>query len=676
MPGFGHGFWSGVSRRHVFQTGATDDGIVHYGQSFAYHAGTDGTFFVDAVNGSDSNAGTSLGAAKATIGAAVTAALAAAGDQVVRVVGDGVKYRETINSVWGGGASSLKITGYGTDRPIISGANVLTGWVACTSGDEAVVGPNFASIYKVTKAKTDFPAPKYWRAIMAEAGEPLAICGIRQATRTTDDFFTDNINQCIDGAETTGLTFGLRDSTWYHTITHVGTLDAFSDAQLGQTTAVLHIFPNITGYMETASVSGGVITLTAQNVRPANGGANGAYALLNVLPTMEQGQWGYRDNGDGTVTFYCWPRNSANLLADMELSVRTRGLRIYRSASNRPCTVEGINFTMQCNDGLSATCLEFDGLTSLSGNTGVVRQCRFSNFSTVSALNLKFQRQAFTIENLTFQKGVGFGLSTAFTTSGGGEYLFGYRVRNCFAVDISQTGFRMFGVRQCVVSDVRSWRTSSGGHANAINFYAGCDQVAVINYNGGITLDTLLVDGYATMQASSRLYFLHCTFPPGTDSRAFVDQNISGATNPDPGPCALINCWVPHTPRTSGTLNNGGITVGRNTSPWLLYNNVSPAIVNTGGTLTRKGNMLTNSNTTADASEILADENDLHIGPANYNFTPKAGSILNSAAGQDVTAIIETLEGWFPDENFRRDGTGRAWNPAEPGVGPYGKRWA
>ena len=361
----------------------------------------------------------------------------------------------------------------------------------------------------------------------------------------------------------------------------------------------------------------------------------------------------------------------------MEISVRTEGLRFYRSASNKPMIVEGINFSMQGSGGGRNGCLEFDGLLALTGNTTVVRQCKFFNYASGVGLTLKFAEQAATVEYVTFDYGVGFGMQTLPSTAGAGAYLFGYRVRNCLAQDVSQTGFRMFGVRDCLMTDIRSWRTSSGGHANAINFYAGCDQVVVINYNGGITADTLLVDGYATNQASSRLYFLHCTFPPGTDSRAYVDQSSSGAVHPTPGGGgALINCWVPHTPRTSGTLNNAGITVGKDVMPWELYNNISPAIVNTGGTLTRKGNILTNSNTTADASEILADELDLHVDPANYDFTAKAGSILNSTAGQDVTAIIETLEGWFPGENFRRDALGRGWNPAEPGVGPYGRNWA
>lgn len=646
-----------------------------YGQNASHDAGTGGTMFVDAVNGSNLNSGLAPSSAKATIGAAVAAAHAARGAQVIRVMGHGVKYRETIDYIWSGNApTSLKIAAYGTDRPIISGANVLTGWSPCNAADAPLVGSNFGFVYKTTVSKSQFPAPKYWATFMSENGEPLVICGLRRAARIYPDFFFDNIEQGIRASEDPTLVFGLRNNTWYDTITHPAGLSTFSDAQLQQTTAALYCFPNITLWQEVTSATNGVLKLEARDYRP-NGTGQGRYALLNLLPNIQRGQWGYRDNGDGTVTFYVWPNNPENLFGNMELAVRQNGMRIYRSLSNTPLEIEGINFEMFARAENAGYALSLDGLSPLIGNTARVSHCMFRHFASEKAFEVKFQAQAVTVEYCTFESGAGFGLQTS---GGTGQALVGYRVRNCLAKDLSQTGFRMFNLHQCVMTDNRAVRTSGGGHANAINFYSGCDKCVIVNFQGGASLENRLYEGYGTNQRASNIYWLHCTFTPGRDGRAYVDQtNPTTPNQPVPGEGGgLINCWVPDmADRRGPSSGSGGITVGRPTVPWALYNNVAPAIVNTGGTLTRRGNVLTYSVSTADSSETLANLNSLFTNPASYDWTAKGGSALKTMTGVDCTAIISLLESWFPDENFRRDALNRAWNPATPGVGPFGLGW-
>lgn len=659
-----------------------------FGQSAIYNAGTDGTFFVDAINGDNGNAGTSAGAAKATIGAALTAANSAGGDQVIRVMGDGVKYRETIDFSWTNASlTSLAIKGYSTDRPIISGGESLTGWAACVSGDSAVVGANWASIYKLTVAKSSFPAAKYWRCILREGSTPLTICGIRRAGRTFPDFFTDNIDQTIETDETTGLTFGLRSGVWYDTITHTGTLDSYTDTQLEQTTAVLHVFPNETRYGEVISVASSVLQLESLSVRPADGGANGAYALLNVLPTIQQGQWGYRDDGAGNVTFYVWPNDAANLTANMELAVRNEGMRIVRTLSNCPVEIEGINFEMFAGGGTRDQCLQItgnSGTTSLTGNTGLVKECKFSLFSfgptstgAGRAFDAKFVEQGITVQNVTIQDGIGFGITT---TPSSTLFLSDFRAKNILVEDVSQAGLRMFGIRDAVLQDCRAVRTSGGGHANLVNFYQGCDNVVCQNFQGGITDATRAYEGYGTNQSSSRIYLLHCTFTLGSDGRGYVDQTVTGEVLPTVGADSyMINCWVPHMPDRLAAADSGGITLTRDVHDWHCYNTITPALLKSSGstgTLTRKNNILTNSTATGDASETLVSVAALHTDAANDDWSPASGSILNTKAGFDVESVIATLEAAFPGEDFRRDARGDPWNPATPGVGPYGRNWA
>ncbi|MCK0127191.1 hypothetical protein [Erythrobacter sp. F6033] len=651
---------------------------ISYGQSASFDAGIDGDWFVNGVSGKDTNSGMSSSAPFATIGAALSAADASGGDQTIHIMGHGVRYREEVDYIWNGtGPSSLAIKAFGTDRPVISGAERLTGWTNCDISDADAVGANWSEIHKVTVNSADFPAPKYWRTLLSEAGSALNICGLRRGERSIPDFFFDNIDQTVSEADHADLAFGLRDATYYDTITHPSMLGPFTDAQLRQTTAVLYAFPNIAYFQEITDVSGQVLQLEPRDYRPNSTGVNGAYALLNVLPSMQKGQWGYRENGDGTVTFYAWPRDPQNLIDRMEIAVRTRGMRIYRALSNTLCTIEGINFEMFAGEENGGLPLGIDGLSDLTGNTATIKHCQIRLFAGEKGLELKFQEQGVEIENVTFRDGVGFGLQTIAATD---KPLFDYRVRNCLAQDLSQTGFRMFGVRNCVMTDIRALRTSGGGHANAINFYNGCDKCVVLNFQGGVRARDRLYEGYGTNQRSSNIYFLHSTFSPATDGRGYVDQSNSGGTDqPNIGEGGgLINCWIPDMPDRRGATGNGGITVGRDIMPWAIYNCVTPAIVNTGGIVERKGNILTNSSTVGDASEVLAKadgENAVHANAPNFDWRSRVGSPLNTAVGENVTAIISTLESWFPAENLRRDANGKVWDPANPGVGPFASEW-
>lgn len=106
--------------------------------------------FVDAVNGDDANDGLSTSTAKKSLAAGLAAATIQGGDQIVRLIGDGVKYREGIDYFYNNPAlTSLKVKGYKTDRPIISGAEQLSGWVACSPADATVVGANCAKRLQV-----------------------------------------------------------------------------------------------------------------------------------------------------------------------------------------------------------------------------------------------------------------------------------------------------------------------------------------------------------------------------------------------------------------------------------------------------------------------------------------------------------------------------------------------
>ncbi|MEP3421303.1 MAG: hypothetical protein ABJN35_06190 [Erythrobacter sp.] len=673
MPGIGLGF--GLSNRRSAKQ--PNNERVSFGQSPTFMSGTNGDWFVDGANGNDGNLGNSVAAPFATIAAAVNAADNAGGDQIVRVRGDGHRYREAIDYIWKGvSPNSLKIASYGSERPVISGAEVLTGWVGCDNSDAPILGDAWTNCFKTTVAKMDFPAPDLYATLVREGGQLLTICGLRDPASSTPEFYIDSTDLCFRGDENAGLSFTTDTDGHYETIAHPALLSAYSDAQLEKAIAVLWKTPNFHDWIAVESVSAGVLQLSANDADPQANIGGGAYALLNLLPNIQQGQWGYVDNDDGSVTFFVFPNDPIHLSQDVELAVRTEGLRVYRQNSDTALTIEGINFEMFArveNDGFA---LSLDGLSNLTGSTSNVRHCSFRQFAAEKAIEIKAQEQGVVMEDITISQGLGFGIQAVGTQTNPNV---GARFSRCLAQDLSQAGYRMFGMHECIMKDIRAERTSAGGHANAINFYQGCDRVVVLNYQGATGFDDRLFAGYATNQRASNIYWLHSTFTPHpADGRCYDDQtNPTTPEQPNIGEGGgLINCWGVDMPdRRNINRDRGGFYLGTPDMPWSVYNSVTPAILNTGGSVDRKGNILTFSSAGEDETETVLDATDIFADPANFDFLARPNSPLLSAQGQDCTAIIQQLESWFPGENFRRDALGQPWDPSTPGVGPFASQW-
>jgi hypothetical protein len=120
------------------------------GFQYTRDLGTDGDWFVSKTG--DNTTGTSPATAFRTID---QARIAASAGQTIRVIGNGAIYREAVNLTDKGGTSTsvvTKLLAYGTDKPIISGAETLTTWTLCSSPtDDAVLGAALAATGKVWK---------------------------------------------------------------------------------------------------------------------------------------------------------------------------------------------------------------------------------------------------------------------------------------------------------------------------------------------------------------------------------------------------------------------------------------------------------------------------------------------------------------------------------------------
>ncbi|TRD11664.1 hypothetical protein FGU71_07145 [Erythrobacter insulae] len=637
------------------------------GQTFGYDAGVDADFYV-APDGDDSQVG-SLTAPFATIQTALNAAQAAGGDQTIALREGTYREQPTLTS----SLNNLTIKRYGSEVPVISGANLIPGFTRCVSDDEPAIGGNFDQIWKATVPVGDYPIQAMHRTIMRQDGSALSLCGIRRPERTVPDLFYDNIDQLQSPEDFPDLSISLR-AGFYDTISHSGVIDQYSDAQLEQTVAALYESGNNEAFLDVVGVSDGVLNLdNAIDVEPSG---QGAYALLNVLPSIQSGQWGWKDNDDGTVTFYVWPHSLP--IHDVEISVRSRGLDLSRNTNSCAITVEGITFELTRGQNAQDSALRINNAAGLSGCGAVIRQCLFRHIADGRALMQNICEQGVVLEDCTFRDSVSFGLQTSPSTVSN-AYNYANRYRRLRFQDISGTGMRLFGVRDTIIEDVVAYRTSAGGHANALNIYNNSDNVVVQRFIGGFTENTQLYTGYGANQLSSRLHFLHCIFPPNTNTgRGYVDQNANAVALPVAKPgneSHFINCWVPHIAERLPIMDQGGVSLGRDVMDWTIANCVIPFINETGGTINRSNNILTNASVAGNVSEVTVNRTDLHTNPDKYQFEAELGSALNSMTGLNINGLITDLETVFPGESFRKDIAGRDWDPSAPGIGPYAGDW-
>lgn len=684
-PGFGHGFGQRKGQGHGRggKGGGAPQSIssgqdwfgaataTSYGRTPGYDAGTDGDVFLDPVNGDDGNAGTSAGAAYATWATAITAARALAGDRTLRIIGDGVKVRGALSVdmlSWPyAETGTLRVKGHGTDLPVLSGAKVVTGWTQCTSGDEAVVGANYASIYKTTIAKTEIAHTAWTTLLMTEANEPMALAMAR-GDDAADPFFLDDLHAMYSTANGNAVSF-TTDGSNYITAAEVtsGELAGYTDAQLARCRLMVHGYPNLGKVLEVSGVSSGVMSVAANTVRPETNGGN-KLTVLNLLPAMVEGGWGFDDDGSGNLTLYCWPADPANLAEGIEIACQKIALTI-RADSDQQVELENLRIEMASGDGAN----DAVGIYVNQSSHVTIKQCVIANIAHrefgYGAWDTKFS-DSVTIEDVTVQNmQCCFGGFWNASTGESGNDNRGTRLK----IENASLGVqRIYNQQQFALVDVQPVNCCRGAHSNTINLYFNCDQVAIVgfmpdpaNVAGGVDV------GYGTNNGSSRVLIAHSAFRLSSSGRGWYDQ--SGQTPlTSPAEHYMVNCWVPHEAERIGAYQ--GINVGK-TSPvtnWLVANCVTPGIAVLGGTVTRRNNVLTYGST-GDASEVLVDPADIHVDADTDNFRIVAGSDVETKAGYDVESVIATFEGWLADVDLRRDAFGRTWNPADPGIGPFGK---
>ena len=361
---------------------ALTGGVNDAGFDAARDAGTTFDYYVDDVNGSDANSGLSAGAAKETIQAAVNQAVSdgiSGGESIgVRAVSSGGVYRETVDLSQYKGLSGLnnevRISGYGTEKPRITGGEVITGWSQCSSARQALLGSGFASVYEYTfniAATLDFRnntnvvdltdqngLKAIWginpfERLADGSWVPLSMGILRDATVTTNRF-QSRIDYMMAAEEflTTGDVPVSANGQPIVKIRDDGSVNGRNIAALNAT-ALAQAFvqvkhsPTVITNTAITAINGNTISLQANpaaSYSAAKPGLGKLYSIRNYAADLAVGSWAVIDNGDGTATLFVRPHEVGSIAAQrIEMSVRSKSIW-YRSQSNAVsnCIIENM----------------------------------------------------------------------------------------------------------------------------------------------------------------------------------------------------------------------------------------------------------------------------------------------------------------------------------------------
>ena len=655
------------------------------GWSTTLDLGTTGDWFVDATVGSSGD-GTSLGTAFKTIAEAVAAA--SAGD-TIRVKGG--TYRETVVPISGvDDANRTKLLAYGTERPVISAGEVLTGWTQCTVGDEPDVGANYASLYKATVSTASIADGNALCLNIHEAGVKANQCVIWAGGDIDDKFYLGN-NRDWYTADSVNVDGGGRILS-YESATVTG---LYTAAQIANGTLFGHTVPNEQFTSPISGVSDTTITIADQTHTYEDNEFRDRFSIVNVLPAIEQGQWGAKDNGDGTTTVYLWPTDPANLTADIEYSVRGNCIDItfvnHVTIRGFECRMPAGYFDLRYGIGITAYGTGQDTENVTIEHCRVAGSLSYAEQPAVKLVRIDNLR----LRNVTVDKAQG----------GFGFFLSGYNDRNDTAgivwfrdLDMQfnsvsrseKAAYRFYTIRNAVVAFNYAEYCGYTAHANKMNFYERSHDVLIWGNS------FVGCDGYITFQASSGLFFLfnEADGPLNStdkNSRVFVDQNTGAAAyysppssflpaneDPDLGVWFVNNTAKPQPIALTGTADNAmSVTDGAAQNASVItyvLNNLAHGITVEAPTLIGQfeDNWTTGYGPAHTPNDVKASPTDVWVDPANGDFTIKPDATIRAAKGTSIVSLIEgTLKPRYQDrfEGWTLDVLGQTFDPSTPPIG-------
>lgn len=665
-------------------------GLVSYGWDYSINLGTDGDYFVDKAVSSSGDGLTPATAFK-TITEAVAKVISDGAPRTIKVIGAGVKYRESISlkNFSGSILAQSYISGYGTDKPIITGGDSLTGWVSCTVSDLPDVGNNYASMYKAILSKSLIAAGDGFGINLFEAGAAMPLATDR--ADKTDMFWTTDALTFH-----TANTFTFDGNGKIAGITDTSVLGRYTAAQLvGRASVYVYRSPNAVSRVNITAANG-VDNITVDGLLTPEDSGNPKYrnySIANVLPAMAQGESGFIDNGDGTITVYCWPTNPANLEAGIEYSAR--GYAFDIADTTNYVTIEGFEMVqMSSATNPENGCGITTAFNTINKKTDIViRHCYsgdhfngdgngYGGYYLANIDNLIFEYC--TAENIS--GGFGFFVAggsvdnTDYATLQLSDQALDGRVRNLHVIKAEKSPARFYTQKNMAFSYSLLESSGKAAHANQFNFYEQSDNILVYGIKGKD------LTGYSTWQETSNVIMMFNDIAVGealtAPGRGIDDQNSTTA-NPAKtfglnSNIYLINNTV-H-PHSTSLDSINGISLGSTSAEhdntyFHMYNNLAHGRSPMGpyGTMSNsEGNIFTADDGIGGAGDLSVDYGIVFEDATDSNFTyyDDAPNIVNN--GVDLAALVSgTLQPLFPDFDFSKDADGEDVSWSDAPIGSY-----
>lgn len=644
-----------------------NDLVLNYGPVVSYDGGTVGDFFV-ATDGSDANAGTTVGAPFATFQAAINAANTAGGSQTILVRGGTYRQSATL----AGTTADITFKRYGTELPVMTAQEPLTGWTQCSAGDSVEVGGNFAAIYKTTITLADLDHDGRHLLNLYQDG---VRCNIAQ-----DRAIDTNPHATLDDKTWHTGTFNTNGSDEILSITDAVVMAAYTEAQALDLIVALYYGDNRAGETTFSAFDTGTDTgtLTLQTLLEHQSGAAGhRYALINSPQAISEGRWACRSDGNGTTaTVYFQPFTVGTLETGVEYT--ERAFVMDTGDAQGDIASYGIDYVGSAKDTNSGGGLCFGNETSLTNaKAGSV-----------------------TIEHATIGKSAGFGYGPMYFNNFAG----GIRLKN---VRFTETSSHAGQITNCPDSrcDQMDFQTIGGSilrvfqtirfsltHSNALNVARNTHANLITMY---LQSDYLLVwglkvrenFGYFTWQESSNVTLGFLDIPAtgvDDDDRAIGDQNIGTGEPSGAGTITYVTNIITHPSRDGGDRKSYATGSIRGTAwPYNFKNSIlngisdeTPHIHDAGSTTGTLIHTILEPNSQQPVNvnygtEHYQNEREFYEDAYNNEYVYRAGALIRTLPGDDISGDLAFLEARHPHfDHFDKDIEGRQYNMASPPMGP------
>lgn len=646
----GAGAWSAPSAAAAVSGG----GSFYHGWSPTIDLGTDGDYFV-APGGSDAGPGT-FAEPFATIQKAIDTAKVAGGQKTIRVRAG--TYREAVSlEGWSGAPGARnRLLAYGSERPVISGADILTGWVQCSAADADVLGATLgvaaSPVWKVTIPRASIAAASLRHAYIVEAGQMLPIVYDRSADGAWP------LSVAYVDPWWTATAFGTDVNGDIVSITHAGVIDAYTPAQLTRMWAAYLYNPHLARISPITGASGATVDFAATaGDDPDPGGFR--YQLLNALPNMKQGQWGVVDNGDATVTFYLYPNNTANLAGDVEVFARNSPLNAYASHS------EIAGFSLVNASGEMMVIVPTGGLSRLDDIAMSHIKIENGSAGVGGALTYVQSSDNVHLEHFTLRNLLGDGLSTNDVYWQTPPQIgVGLRVLYWDMEKIEHTPLQVWIQRDALIAYSRIKDCGWGIHSNIFDAFISCDRVTF----WGLDIDN--GGRYADFQMATRNVIGMSRWVGGGGA---AHRDINSVGNGTELYHPSDNWWINNLAPTKYFEIGQVSPLGEHT--YHVHNNIASHVWQKGSEESHGGgNLWTVQNPIGDiasdaAFDTIAAPADIFTDPAGGDYTFKPGSVAIGLGAKNLDAKLAELEALY-GVNLHRDVTGVPFSTLQF-VGPF-----